>query len=476
MVSRVHKKHGSKEVLPDDESPICTFPPEVLSAIFAAGTEIEETSTTDSNPLSGETGLSFELLVSHVCSYFRDIAIGTPSLWTGIFIAPTTKPEKLLTYIARSLGCGLDLRVDMSGWASSALGRYAMMEMINFVSAQSHRWRRLSIAAAGESEDNSIVMILCSRNAPALEYLSICVDNVEHVDEGVVRKNACEPRIFSQGAPRLSFVRLRGLAIYLFRPPLQELTTLHLDQTKALPMRFSMFRDIVTLSPALAHLSLYGDIIGNEPWSGRALIILPALRSLRICGISGRVYGGALQAIDAPQLESLVLKDLHEHDLDGLWDDAEAVARYCHLKHLTFCDFEVSDFAYKRLLRAFPDITEFSSFHSSIGTSPISPILAAASDVESDCVTERPWPFLHTLAFLFDDDEDEDWIKNVVTRRKETGRPLVKLRFGTNYAGVFKRWKNNAALENALEIETFSDIDRWPANRSYPDQDDGLFP
>lgn len=173
MVSRVHKKHGSKELLQDDESPICTFPPEVLSAIFAAGREIEETSSTDSNPLSREAGLSFELLMSHICSYFRDIAIGTPSLWTSIFIAPTTKPEKVLTYIARSLDCRLDLRVDMSGWASSALGRYAMMEMINFVSAQSHRWRRLSIAAAGESEDNSIVMMLCSRGAPALEYLSM---------------------------------------------------------------------------------------------------------------------------------------------------------------------------------------------------------------------------------------------------------------------------------------------------------------
>ncbi|KAJ7188503.1 hypothetical protein C8R46DRAFT_1054898, partial [Mycena filopes] len=66
--------------------------------------------------------------------------------------------------------------------------------------------------------------------------------------------------------------------------------------------------------PALANLSIYGDMVAHESWPE---LYLPGLRSLR--SASNAQLGRLLVALNAPALESLVLKDRsHSLRLSGV--------------------------------------------------------------------------------------------------------------------------------------------------------------
>ncbi|KAF9010668.1 hypothetical protein BDQ17DRAFT_1203027, partial [Cyathus striatus] len=336
------------------------IPTELLSTIFlfAKAFQEAEMDSTEREDVDDDFPISFELVISHVSSHFREVAINTHRLWTSIQMRPGRSLECILTYIRRSAACPLDIRIDLSGCVHNPGGMTT--EMLDIIIPQAHRWRYLYITSEREVTENSMVMQLCNCEVPMLEHLSVCVSDVDRADTNVASINDhLLPSILAAGAPRLSFLRLRGLAMHFFRPPLTFVTTLHLDQTKLLPIQYATFRNILTGPVMLRHLSIYGDIIGPESWPGdMSAISLPALQSLRICGVGGRIYSRFLLSIAAPHLQSLVLKDVQEHDLDNFWEHAD-ISKFLRLKSVTFCDFDVSDFTYERMFRTFPSITEF---------------------------------------------------------------------------------------------------------------------
>ncbi|KAI0072856.1 hypothetical protein K474DRAFT_318657 [Panus rudis PR-1116 ss-1] len=60
--------------------------------------------------------LPFEILVSHVCKLWRDIALSLPTLWTQIEFREKHKPPyaKALAYISRSKNAPLDISIDFT--------------------------------------------------------------------------------------------------------------------------------------------------------------------------------------------------------------------------------------------------------------------------------------------------------------------------------------------------------------------------
>lgn len=307
----------------------------------------------------------------------------------------------------------------------------------------------------------------------ALQQLSIIVDDVEHADATIVNRDVRLPHIFKEGTPTLEFVRLRGLAMHLFRPQLGNVVILHLDQTTFIPVLYSTFRDILTCSPVLAHLSLYGDIISATQWPpGINPINLPALRSLRICGVAGEMYTGILLGIHAPRLDSLTLKDIQAHDLDLLWDLMD-VTRYTNLKSLIFCDFEPSISTYTRIFESFQEIITFTSLYSSAGNSILVDLLL--EDVHPGQEPHVPWPKLQILSFPFDPySDDDELIEDIVKVRRRCGCPLSKILLGRKLEDI-TRGEIRLEVGN-IQVKFCWRNEEWPANRTQFDEDDGLFP
>ncbi|TFK44247.1 hypothetical protein BDQ12DRAFT_672646 [Crucibulum laeve] len=455
---------------------VCGIIPEILSTIFEFAKSMVEWDFDDAQSYyEGDdtaSGIPFELVISHTCSHFRNVAIGTHRLWTSIRITPGTRLESVAAYIARSGSCLLDMRIDLSGCVHTPGG--LTMKMIDMILPEAYRWKRLEIASSREGEDTPLIKRLCDREVPALEHLSICVDEIESADRSIVDGSSTQPHIFTRGAPKLSFVRLRGVGMHFFRPPLTSVITLHLDQTRPISMPYPRLREILTASPRLEYLSIYGDIIEQDSWAGeQSPVDLPALKSLRICGVGGKVYSGLLLAINAPLLESLILKAVLEHDIDRFLESAD-VTRFPRMQALTFCDFDLSSFAYKNIFRAFPAITTFTSFYSYANTSTVSKLLVQDPEDVPSPDTRVPWPKLHTLTFLFDLN-DEDCLEDVVERRKVSGFPLGRLRLGTTYQEAFLELCDESNIREQVVMESFSNLDRWPPNRDYLDHYDILF-
>lgn len=437
----------------NSRTPVCSLPREILSWIFelTQAAEIAEAASDDCDIDDASVHiLSFEVLISHVSSHFRSVALSTRKLWRSIDITLVQSIESIAAYISRSDGCGLLVRIKFDEEEPSE------DELANFdvILPHSVRYHRLVVHIVNEAMDNPIIRHFIGRDVPMLEHLSISVDEVQETtmaDAGIFRS-----------AEKLSFVRLRGLAMSLFRPPLNVVTTLHLEQTLPLPIHFTTFFQILTASPFLANLSVYGDIV--SAWSGTAnQIDLPNLRSLRICGVSGMIYSGLLLGINAACLDSLVLKNAQEFDLENFWASPN-VFKFPQLHSLTFCDFEFSSHAYADVFRAFPTITKFTTYSS---TTPVI-LLLLAQPTQVDI----PWPDLHTLTFLLHLDDD-DLITDVVRNREAVGRPLVRLRLGTpHHPSVLRQY--NWLQENVV-LEKFEKLERWPATDFYADKDDDLF-
>ncbi|THV05285.1 hypothetical protein K435DRAFT_773983 [Dendrothele bispora CBS 962.96] len=56
--------------------------------------------------------LPFQVLVSHVCRHWREVAIDTPNLWTTVAFAVGVPPDQPLVWIERSKGHPLDITID----------------------------------------------------------------------------------------------------------------------------------------------------------------------------------------------------------------------------------------------------------------------------------------------------------------------------------------------------------------------------
>jgi len=442
---------------------LCTLPPEIVSEIFQAGTVMDRALLDgDDQPKK-----PFELLVAQICSYTRKVALATPGLWCFVQIDRSSSAECTMAYMERSCAASLTIRLDTLHHQSLEDENHLEL-LLDIIIPHSHRWRKLSVACDYERSTHPVVNRICGRAAPGLRYLSITVNDVDRADPSAVESDIRSPHIFKQGTPYLKFVRLRGLAMHLFRPQLDTVVTLHLDQTRQVPLTYAKFRDILTCSPFLTHLSLFGEMILPSTWPHLlGDIHLPRLESLRVTGVSGEVYSGVLIALHAPRLESLTLKDMQEHDLDPLWQLMD-LNKFASVKSLHFCDFEVSLYAYEHILRTFSNVTTFSTMHSSISESRLVDLLLEQSEDDDG---ENRWPLLKTLSFPMDLDADEvDVVEELICVRKDGGYPVSKIVLKVGAGEV-----DETAIEgeiDGVEVVIASGEDLWPSNSAESDQDD----
>ncbi|PPQ63692.1 hypothetical protein CVT24_004577 [Panaeolus cyanescens] len=336
---------------------VCNIPVEVLASIFEISRRIHDEDVRDG--YEDNDAIPPEIVLSHVNSHFRAVAISTPALWCQLFISASISSSEIETYLSRSSHSLISIRAHLSSDSFEEQDR--LQDLLDLVIPESGRWKSLAAFQSIESVKQPLLLRLCGATAPNLRHLTLEVEDIDGVLEERVDNDESLPHIFASGSSAPVFIRLRGVAMNYFRPQLTQAMTIHLEQVKKVPIQYRTFRSILTTPSNLTHLSIHGDIIPNGKWPRqRNSLSLPKLHSLRICSVSGEVYAGLLLTVDAPQLHCLCLKDVQDSDLDGLWTNDDAIKPiFSSIKRVTFVNFDLSPSTFERFCNTFPSITTF---------------------------------------------------------------------------------------------------------------------
>ncbi|KAJ7504207.1 hypothetical protein B0H11DRAFT_507557 [Mycena galericulata] len=464
---------------------ISVIPPELLGRIFRLAQPSEPEGDHDDYMEPVETpGIPVEVVVSHVSGYWRNVALGMGLLWRDINLRRSKTVQKLRAYLERSGTTPLRVRLDLvqGPWEITALTRTLDLLFLHIF-----RWGRLTIHSTIETSKIPVVSRLYDVHAPGLEHLSLCINDIDSENLKSVRR-ADLAQILTGGSPRLSVLRLRGVSMHFFRPPLANITTLYLEQTRGLFIGYHRFKNILAASPALAHLSIHDTIIDEweEEWPLDSVSSIPVLNlvSLRVSipGTLQHVFSDILISISAPRLESLVLKEVAEVHLDRFFQLPGVSRKFPSLRSLTFCDFDYrSEGRLALLCAALPSITEFTCIHTAAYAPKILEMMAGRSNAYvPGSPTGDPWPRLRTLTVNLEV-EDLELVRVAVERRKGLGHPLCFLRVsGGSLCDDINDMdeeddENLAWLQENITVERPGKTDPWPPGTDDYDPDDTWF-
>lgn len=380
-------------------SPIASLPNEVLADIFEILHASEEA------PRMGRS----EVCVSHVTSHWRQVALGTPKLWTRIFRAHMLL-EQMEAYLERSKIVPIDLHVE-SGHMSVNADSYTEL-----IRPHMARCRHLSIHAYYSDHLFAQLNLLAGQRAPFLRSLElVCTKfpDLEHSEFHV------SPDVLSGGAPLLTALRVHAITV-------QRCLSLNTLQTVKM-MSFSNLKDAYTMyhTPNLSHLRLESLLLDEELLSPMPPIVLPHLVMLSIY-VEDIVGPGHLskflQALSAPSLETLFLRDVP----DDAVSEPLSPAKFPALRYLVISSIhdDGSASAIRKFAVGCPYITHLTY---SDDLAFLRTVLAARS-VNSGVSTPKYWPNLHTLS-LPKNVEGEEILRMVLSREDAGGR-LQKLGVG----------------------------------------------
>ncbi|KAF7362081.1 hypothetical protein MVEN_00553700 [Mycena venus] len=300
--------HGSEEstlVNCDAVCHITRLPDPVLGAIFALSKDAEKELAPGERV---KVSRPVEQVVSQVAVRWRVVALGLPDLWSSVDarVRPEHQRALLEWYLDHSEGRPLDVSISLSQEDWHTEGELVLAEVL----AEAPRLRCLSIRADFPGADAAVRDACMYLRAPMLEHFSFISLDVPQaltlLDPGdhIYEENFA-PVVFTRGVARLKVLRLQHMPKALY-PPLRGVTTLHLEEYQCPPMACTRLLALLRALPALANLSLYGDVIAS--WPAEGALHLPCLRSLR--SASSDQAGHMLLALNAPILDSLTLKDV----------------------------------------------------------------------------------------------------------------------------------------------------------------------
>ncbi len=290
-------------------------PTEVLCTIFTYST-----GSTFSFPFlnPGRKNLSGEVTVSHVCKFWRTIALSLPQLWSEIQYFPkksthSNRCKRIYTYLKRSGAHTLDISLDFKNYGGNWFND--QRSLFQVLLREASRWRRFAILIDYDSARYiDFHTHLKDINALNLESFVFCQGTWGRQQHEIVASTLFDPRIFRGGAPVLKSIRISSDLHFSYLPPLnQGLTTLRIDNERYL-IGFSTIT-LEVLIPllqiySLSDLSISGvdipKVLGHEIVQLEAV----AMNNLKNFRCSSPNITGIFQYIRTPHLGTLVLKSV----------------------------------------------------------------------------------------------------------------------------------------------------------------------
>ena len=321
---------------------ISSLPPELLAVIFELALISKR---------RVQYKLPFEVVLSHVCSFWRAVAIATPSLWRRIDIY-SSRPDCAVSYLQRSGSLMLlDIRVDIYSadkriLIKSVRKRDALIRsVVNTLVDHIHRARSLFLLTCFELTALKLLSHLHDSVAPHLQRLRM---NIGH--PATIGPRTAGFKAF-KGLPQLTFLETDLPDCVPLS--LQNLTTLHLHTlTDTLNLSYQSFFAMITAPPSLCNLSIQGCLKASLWPVNGAEFPMNNLKALRLpydSLLSVRI----LLAISAPNLVSLWLGSSFENY--GQYFNSSGPGKFPALKYLTIPSY---DFSYNsHFPLAFPTVT-----------------------------------------------------------------------------------------------------------------------
>ncbi|KAJ3763672.1 hypothetical protein EV360DRAFT_33014 [Lentinula raphanica] len=293
----------------------------------------EESSDEEEN----ERHLPFQVLVSHVCRHFREVAIESPLLWTTIHYHAGTSLSMAKSWLERSKGHPLQIEIDCHGpddeededdeeeesqsnsenedatAKSKHLTKDQISELMDILIPAVNRWQIFSVQA---NYYESIHLILerfskCS-SAPLLEVLELYhYEDCEEFEHFSPPELSTKFTIFGGDAPKLKSVALWGVHID-WDTCLTLLSDLHdlelAYHANDVRPSFQTFSSIITGSPELETLSLClsGPSGSASDW-GDTPIDVSSVKSLTLCHHEAAYVEALLPLLHLPNVTELYL-------------------------------------------------------------------------------------------------------------------------------------------------------------------------
>lgn len=227
-----------------------------------------------------ERGLPFVVKASHISRQWRSVALGTPSVWSGIPVHPL-RPSLTEHYLKRSVNSPIDVYLHFH---TQLKAREALTRLLE----HRHRWRNLYLDAG----NGGVVFIVISSLKDAGGTLPL----LQHFELNFTGKSTTIgelPEIFADSSPppKLCSLTMRGASFNLKSPAFRNAT--HLD------------------------LSFLPRGMGNTSYTNFSLLMgsLKKLTHLKLAGVFPKFIDGVEYGdIDLPNLHTLELVMHKEED------------------------------------------------------------------------------------------------------------------------------------------------------------------
>ncbi|KII94518.1 hypothetical protein PLICRDRAFT_182253 [Plicaturopsis crispa FD-325 SS-3] len=282
----------------DHHAPIDILPPELLSRIFEEIISLHKPSKRFLAPYC----------LLGVTKHWRDIVLGTSSLWTSVnFDDEPTMLPLLTQHIERSQKRPLDIHIDSMSDTTFAQARPFM---------DISRWRQLRIYLRTRESLFDMLARLSEADAPLLERLSLACELNELEDARVDDNRQMRWNTLRS----LAYLHLDGILPRTCMLPGDVLTTLHFSNGRNYVVPYSDFRAMLTRLPVLRTLILEDSVVCfDEPEaSDLEEFELPRLTTLLFISDPGACYNVShmIGVMRAPRLRRLSLLNVDASDLD----------------------------------------------------------------------------------------------------------------------------------------------------------------
>lgn len=431
QISDVRARHCS---LSNQSAPFFKLPAEIIIHIFQ---------------LCHTALPSFELLASHVCARWRNIALHLPQFWNTIdlFFRDTTpvyihrRLQKLSFYLSRSHPLLLDVFISSN----------ALDAPLSILIPHASRWRRLCLVTDSQLTQ-PIHQALHQLSVPALEYISIRTGYERDAEEHQSYPNlpSLLPQIFSSTSS-LHFVRLAGAALWTLQPSLITVRTLHLEGCRHMHMTCQQFRTLMAALPSLVNLSLSQLAVQSSPENGRNPT-LASLRHLRFSDEEGQP-SIVMSLMDLPILESISLQNVESF--------GSTTRAYNQTQSIAFdaCPLPLNDLW--DVVQAFPSVTSLTMDQSVDG---LYALLGFSGEVK--------WPDLETITIYDLIPINVESFCSMVRDRIQAGKPLGAVRLNRRSRTVLKNKGRLQWVGDQVRVENHDFEDAWPPGLEFYDPDD----
>lgn len=339
---------------PDDRCVVDRLPTELLVHTFYLG--LVDALAAFLDVLSGihreqdtSTGpeLPFEVIVSHVCRRWREVALTTPALWAQVAITSSTMHSKTQAYLARAKTVAVDITIDLkspstdvSALVSVSRGTKKQIAQMVFehwllLSPSISHWRTFALRTANSLVMHAFLIALhCCSPAPMLENL-VLADKPAFVSHLHRHEWPLCINPFFLNAPKLSKAILSG--VYFNWPQTgfaHALTTLELSNHQ--PGIRPSYQDLARIlreSPSLKALTLkfsgptggpadwgvdtYLDIPEHVPESCRSMLWSQSVARLTLDQIDEEYAAELIDRLALPSLTRLEI-DIVSGDCTGV--------------------------------------------------------------------------------------------------------------------------------------------------------------